>query len=297
VSLLAYQRAAENGLFVWATENGFEGDLNSSHATRMSAYAVENEPFVKPGSIVRRIWGDVDLVLLVFAAAAAEFALNRAVDWLFVTGELPSDPIGRLITTAAYSQRIALSDRGEAQRALAAIRAAHERVEQRRGDRIPDWAHRDVLYLLIDHSERAFRALHRPLTPAEQRDLYAVFRQVGEGLHIPELPANYGEWRADRERHVSQDLAFSPYTSALYGVYKRELGWWRYALLLQVQAVLAPERVRQLLALAKRPWIRHLLPLYGVLARLSLRNLVQRLLIPPAHLDAVRSLERDKAAT
>ena len=43
--------------------------------------------FVKPGSIVRRIWGDGDMVLLVFAGSAAEYALNRAVDWLFYTGD------------------------------------------------------------------------------------------------------------------------------------------------------------------------------------------------------------------
>jgi hypothetical protein len=47
--------------------------------------------FVDPGSVVRRIWGDGDMVLLVFAGSAAEFALNRAVDWLFFTGKLPGD--------------------------------------------------------------------------------------------------------------------------------------------------------------------------------------------------------------
>ena len=50
--------------------------------------------FVQCSSIVRRIWGDPDLVLLIFAGSAAEFALNRSVDWLFFTGEIPRDPIG-----------------------------------------------------------------------------------------------------------------------------------------------------------------------------------------------------------
>lgn len=58
------------------------------------------EPFVARDAVVRRIWGDADLVLLVFAGAAAEFALNRAADWLFVTGALPRDPLGRLFSTA-----------------------------------------------------------------------------------------------------------------------------------------------------------------------------------------------------
>jgi uncharacterized protein (DUF2236 family) len=250
------------------------------------------DPFARSGSVVRRIWADVDLVLLVFAAAAAEFALNRAVDWLFVTGRLPRDPLGRLVSTAAYAQRIALGDRRQAERALAAIRAAHAAVEQRRGDRIPAWAYRDVLYLLIDYSERAFRALHRPLTAAEQRELYEVFRRIGEELGIPELPHGYDGWWADRERHLARDLAFSQYTMALYTAYRRQLGSWRYALLRQVQGALVPERVRVLLRLPRRSWIQHVLRLYPVLTRLSLRPLIQRVLVPPAHLEAVRSLDR-----
>ena len=48
--------------------------------------------FVDRRSIVRTIWGSPDLILLIFAGSAAEFALNRAVDWLFFTGNIPRDP-------------------------------------------------------------------------------------------------------------------------------------------------------------------------------------------------------------
>ncbi len=65
-------------------------------------------PFVDPGSIVRRIWGDADTILFAFAGSAAEFALNRAVDWLFHTGKLPADPLGRLFSTARFAKDIAL---------------------------------------------------------------------------------------------------------------------------------------------------------------------------------------------
>jgi hypothetical protein len=34
--------------------------------------------FVARGSVVRRIWGDPEMILLVFAGSAAEFALPRA---------------------------------------------------------------------------------------------------------------------------------------------------------------------------------------------------------------------------
>ena len=42
--------------------------------------------------------------------------------------------------------------------------------------------------MLIDYSERAYDLLRRPLTKVEKADLYDVFRRVGEGLAIPELP-------------------------------------------------------------------------------------------------------------
>src|SRR5687768_17510352 len=158
--------------------------------------------FVKPDSVVRRIWGDGDMVLLIFAGAAAEFALNRAVDWLFFAGELPRDPIGRLFSTAAYSQHIVFADVATARRTLDRIRVVHEEVEGKRGQRIPDWAHRDVLYMLIDYSERAHEALAAPLTAAEKRELYSVFHRVGTGLGIPGLPHTYEEWRVDRELHL-----------------------------------------------------------------------------------------------
>lgn len=49
--------------------------------------------FVDKHSIVRKIWGNTDVILFIFAGAAAEFSLNKAVDWLYFTGKLPK--IGR----------------------------------------------------------------------------------------------------------------------------------------------------------------------------------------------------------
>jgi uncharacterized protein (DUF2236 family) len=248
--------------------------------------------FVKPGSIVRTIWGDADLVLLVFAGSAAEFALNRAVDWLFFTGKLPRDPIGRLFTTAGYAQQIVFADEVTASRALERIRTVHGAVEHRRGEKIPDWAHRDVLYMLIDYSERAHERLYRPLSAAERVELYDVFYRVGTGLHIPDLPASYAEWRVDRETHLRRDLVRSEGAAQLYAQYRKHLGPWRYRLLLWVQAALAPAHVRGLLRLTSAAWMRAVLRLYPALAHAGLRPTIQRLLMPSAHLSAVRGLDQ-----
>lgn len=231
------------------------------------------------------------MVLLVFAGSAAEFALNRAVDWLFFTGKLPGDPIGRLFSTAAYAQEIVFADGSRASRALDRIRSAHQAVERRRGQSIPDWAHRDVLYMLIDYSERAHELFARPLNAGEQRELYDVFYRVGTGLGIPDLPRTYAEWRADRGRHLHRDLLHGDATDALYARYRNHLGAWRYRLLLGIQAILTPEHVRGLLRLKRAGWLRPLLRLYPVLVRAGLRSILQQLVMPSRYLPAVRALD------
>lgn len=228
------------------------------------------------------------MVLLVFAGSAAEFALNRAVDWLFFTGKLPRDPIGRLFSTAAYAQQIVFADASTAARTLDGLRAVHEAVERQRGQRIPDWAHRDVLYMLIDYSERAHELLARPLDAEEQRELYDVFYRVGIGLRIPDLPLTYADWKEDRERHLRRDLLRGDATDELYAQYRNHLGAWRYQLLLRIQAILTPEHVRGLLRLKRGEWLRLLIRLYP---RMGLRPIIQKLLIPSRLLPAVRALE------
>jgi uncharacterized protein (DUF2236 family) len=232
------------------------------------------------------------MVLLVFAGSAAEFALNRAVDWLFFTGELPRDPIGRLFSTASYAQQIVFADEATALRTCARIRAAHEAVERQRGQTIPDWAHRDVLYMLIDYSERAHAMLARPLSADEQRELYDVFYRVGTGLRIPDLPPTYTGWKADRERHLHRDLLHGDATDALYAEYRKHLGSWRYRLLLRIQSILAPEHVRGLLQLKRAEWLRLLVRCYPLLVRTGLHSVARQLLIPPRYRSAVGTLDQ-----
>src|SRR5688572_1144332 len=127
--------------------------------------------FVNKGSIVRTIWGSADVVLLIFAGAAAEFALNKAVDWLYFTGRLPVDPIGRLFSTVSYARAIVFSEKQSALRAVDAMASIHANVEAKRGTNIPDWAYRDVLFMLIDYSIRSFEVLERELTSVEKDEV------------------------------------------------------------------------------------------------------------------------------
>jgi uncharacterized protein (DUF2236 family) len=232
------------------------------------------------------------MVLLVFAGAAAEFALNRAVDWLFFTGTVPRDPIRRLFATASYAQHIVFADALTASNTFERIRSIHLAVERQRGQSIPEWAHRDVLYMLIDYSERAHELLDRRLTSDDHNELYDVFYRVGIGLGIRDLPTSYIAWRADRDRHLRRDLLRSDGTTALFAQYRTHLGPWRYRLLLRVQSILTPEHVRGLLRLKPAKWLRPALCVYPILVRAGLRSLVRRLLMPSTYLLAVSGLDR-----
>jgi uncharacterized protein (DUF2236 family) len=256
---------------------------------------IPQQPFTPASSIMRTIWGNSDTILIVFAGSAAEFALNRAVDWLFFTGGVPNDPFGRFFSTARFAQEIAFADEQTAEQTLKRINSIHRAVEHKRDAHIPDWAHRDVLYMLIDYSERAYELMHRPLTKAEQEDLYAVFLRVGERLNITELPSTYAAWRQDRQIHLERDLVYSSYTTALYKQYRQHLGPWRYQLLLQLQSIVVPEHVRHMLQLPRSSSIEYSLVLYPLITRLGLRPLLQRLLVPPRHLKDLRQLDLQPA--
>ena len=261
----------------------------------VSTSMVAIRDFVDRDSIVRTIWSDPDVVLLIFAGSAAEFALNRAVDWLFFTGEIPHDPIGRLFSTVRYAQEIVFVDEQTAQRTLDRINAQHSLVEHQRGAVIPDWAYRDVLYMLIDYSERAYELLYRRLTQDQKHDLFEVFLRIGEALHVSELPRTYEEWRIDRRRHLVRDLSYSKHTSMLYDAYRRHLGVWRYYLLLEVQAVLVPAEVRRLLDLNSSQPISGAVQTYGMVRGSALRSLAHTLLIPPRYWSEIQKIGARKS--
>ena len=157
-------------------------------------------------SVVRKIWGKSDTILFIFAGASAEFALNKAVDWLYFTGKLPSDPLGRLFSTVRYARKIVFSSMDDANAAIDMMRKIHSSVEQSRGDVIPDWAYRDVLFMLIHYSIAAYELLEHKLTNTEKEEVYNVFYRVGARMGLKELPENYMDWLPVREAHLQENL-------------------------------------------------------------------------------------------
>ncbi|OUJ74238.1 oxygenase MpaB family protein [Hymenobacter crusticola] len=249
------------------------------------------EYFVAQHSVVRTIWSKADTVLFIFAGAAAEFALNKAVDWLYFTGRLPADPLGRLFSTVDYARQIVFAPRAGAERAIDTITAIHGAVEAKRGAAIPAWAYRDVLFMLIDYSIRSFEALERPMTTPEKEEVFEVFNRVGQRMGIPGLPTSYATWLVAREQHLTHDLIHSHFTTDLFNQYRRHLGPLRYWLLLQGQRLVAPERVRALLGLGSWSWLRPVVPIYRHTQHFSLSQWVKTALLPPAYKAQIQALD------
>lgn len=236
--------------------------------------------FVAPDSIVRTIWGREDTILLIFAGAAAEFALNKSVDWLYFTGRLPKDPLGRLFSTVAYAQRIVFASAKDAEKAIAAIAAIHKDVEAARGMSIPAAAYLDVLFMLIGYSISAFELVDRRLTMQEKAEVFDVFYRVGRGMGLEKLPKGYLEYELARETHLHERLEKGDLTKDLFRQYRKHLGAGRYALLIQGQALLVPPHVRELLDLQEKPLLKMALPVYKLLRRLHLESRMAEALLP-----------------
>jgi hypothetical protein len=247
--------------------------------------------FVSEESIIRKIWGKADTVLLIFAGAAAEFAANKAVDWLYFTGRLPADPLGRLFSTVTYAREIIFSSYDQATRSIDKMSAIHSGVEQARGIRIPDSAYRDVLFMLIYYSIAAFEALERKLTSDEKEEVVNVFCRVGQRMGIPGLPVNFPDWWIMYNNHIRNDLEYSKYTADLYEQYKAHLGIVRYTILIEAQKLLVTNHVRQVLRLGRPVFIRPLMTLYRLSRRVKADRLLKALLLPPLYKQRIKMLD------
>ncbi|MES3017254.1 MAG: oxygenase MpaB family protein [Bacteroidota bacterium] len=247
--------------------------------------------FVKENSIVRKIWGNPDTILFIFAGASAEFALNKAVDWLYFTGRLPADPIGRLFSTVAYAKKIVFSEHEDALKAIDQITAIHKNVEANRGAKIPDWAYRDVLYMLIDYSIRAYEVLEQKMTDDEKAEVFKVFNAVGLRMGINGLPENYTAWKESRDLHLKMNMAYGALTADLYKQYRKHLGFIRFAILKEAQNLITPPAVKTLLSLKG---VRLLLPaiaVYKMCRLFKLEGPIKDLILPTRYKAQILALK------
>jgi hypothetical protein len=211
---------------------------------------------------------------------------------LYFTGRLPADPLGRLFSTVRYAQQIVFLDKEAALKAIDKISAIHAGVEAARGSRIPDWAYRDVLFLLIHYSIAAFELLERKLSDGEKEDIYQTFLAIGRRMGINELPTTYIDWLPVRAAHMEKDLQKSKYTIDLYKQYKKHLGAVRYRVLKEAQLLVVPEQVKKLLGFGTLSLVAPVVPLYKWSRRWNGDRLIKALLLPSAYKPQIAALDK-----
>jgi len=247
--------------------------------------------FTEKDSIIRQIWGRADTVLFIFAGASAEFTLNRAVDWLYYTGRLPADPLGRLFSTVAYSRMILFSDEENALKYIDQITAIHQGVENSRGTKIPAVAYLEVLYMLVDYSIRAYELLEKKMNEKEKAEIFDVFARVGARMELEGLPATYSEYQVGRQQQLINGLFYSHYSHDLYLQYRKHLGPSRFVLLKQVQLLVAPEQVNQKLKQHQIKWLLPILKLYKLLRFLKMESWVKTAILPEQYARQLKNIE------
>jgi hypothetical protein len=249
------------------------------------------EFFVDKQSIVRTIWSNSDTILFIFAGASAEFALNKAVDWLYFTGRLPADPLGRLFSTIAYARLIVFSELNKAHQVIDKMSYIHAVVEENRAAKIPDWAYRDVLFMLINYSIRSYEVLERKLTHAEKEEVFNTFKRVGDRMQLKDLPTTYSNWLPMREQHLNENIIYSSYTADLYKQYRKHLGMMRYFLLKQAQVLVVPKQVNKLLKLGKFSLLTIVVFVYKIFRALNLQWFLKNLILPPEYKTQIKAFD------
>jgi uncharacterized protein (DUF2236 family) len=188
--------------------------------------------YFPPGrSLARRVHGERAVGLLYGQRAL----LIGALEPLTYTGTMLSTgsgnrPFQRLARTAKIQETVLLGTRAEADKALAAVRRLHERVNGELSEaagghaagtpysafdpKLMLW----TLAVIADSGRAMYEAMVRPLSEAEREDLWRDYVRFGElfGLPASEVPGSYPEFSAwFAERLSSPDLQATPHGLAM----------------------------------------------------------------------------------
>ena len=179
----------------------------------------------------------------------------------------------------------------DANNAIDTLRQIHNAVEQSRAASIPDWAYRDVLFMLIHYSIAAYELLENKLSEEEKEEVYNVFYRVGTRMGLKALPHTYIEWLPVRKAHLMDDLQKSEYTVDLFKQYKKHLGAMRFKVLIEGQKLVVPDRVKELLNFKDFSLLTPVVPVYKISRLMKMDWLLKNILLPSEYKDQINALD------
>lgn len=236
----------------------------------------------------RKLWTDLDHILLVYVGSAAEFALVEENHWLFYTNKLPSAPLDRLLSTFVWNRKVMTTSAADAESLAHTIKGFHDQVESERRHeegghpKISNQAFRAVGAMLIEYALRGEAYLeNREISEQEKETYYQDQRGFFEAMGIQDWEPSYREFHQNREREVPEQLVPNEYTEKLFEAYRKDLGALRYFLLRHFMGWFVPEYIQKTLKLPKVFWFRWAYNLYPKLHGHAGAKMVHRLLLPP----------------
>ncbi|MCH5598614.1 oxygenase MpaB family protein [Niabella ginsengisoli] len=182
----------------------------------------------------------------------------------------------RAFSTVTYAKEIVFSPTDKAHKAIDVITQIHKGVEQNRGSAIPDWAYRDVLFMLIHYSIASYELLEHHLTDIEKNEVYNVFYRVGVRMNLKDLPPTYQDWLPVRKEHLDNNLQKSNYSIDLFKQYKKHLGVVRFKILVEGQKLVVPRRVKELLHFNNFSLLAPLVPVYKLSRLIKMDGLLKK---------------------
>lgn len=206
--------------------------------------------------ITREIWSSLENVVLAYVGSAADFSLNPEIDWLFYTMRLPEQPQMRFVETFSYNQKIFFMPKDQVPEFMTRIREIHTKLEQKRTSEenhtkhISNQAFKEVSDMLIEYGIRGYEYLNRKELSMEDKELYYQdMRAFTALMDVTGMPNNFADWSKYREESISKRLQPNEYTEKLYDAYKKDLGWWKYQILIAFQSWFVDPRIREKLKL------------------------------------------------
>jgi hypothetical protein len=110
-------------------------------------------------------------------------------------------------------------------------------------------------------------------------------------MGIAGLPETFQEWEVARYMQMQRNLKKSHFTTDLYKQYNTHLGLVRYSIVLEVQKLIVPTKVRELLGFRKTSFLKPLIGLYKLSRRMKLDWFLKSLILPVKYKDEIRALD------
>lgn len=235
----------------------------------------------------RKLWTDLDHILLVYVGAAAEFSLVEENHWLFYTNKLPSNPLERLISTFVWNRKVMMTSAEDAEALAKTIRGFHDQVERERkreqggNPQISNQGFKAVGAMLIEYALKAEEYLeNREVSAGEKELYYQDQRGFFEAMGIRDWEESYEAFKEAREKRMPDELVVNKHTGDLFISYRRDLGGFRTWILKHFMAWFVPEHVRKSLNLKKAAWFAPAYRLYPLFHGHFPAKILHNLLLP-----------------